>query len=165
MAALAPRRYPRPVIGAYRTLATRVEHQPALVKGSRFLGLAAPVADEAAAAALVAEARRRWPDATHHCWAWRLADGTARSSDDGEPGGSAGRPILAQIEGHGLHGVVAGARLEDRLLPVRAGRDALLLDPSQEAVHGGVGPLLTTERRRVVPRCVAGGATEEEAAQ
>ena len=47
------------------------------------------------------------PDARHHCFAWRLGtDDAIRSSDDGEPGGSAGRPILAQIAGHDLHHVV-----------------------------------------------------------
>ena len=88
-----------------RTLREPVEHWIDPIKGSRFVGLAAPVADEAAAEALIHEARTRWPDARHHCWAWRLRDDRTRSSDDGEPGGSAGRPILSMIEGHELHGV------------------------------------------------------------
>ena len=50
--------------------------------------------------------RAEWPGATHHCWAYRLMDGRTRSADDGEPGGSAGRPILARIEGKDLHGVL-----------------------------------------------------------
>lgn len=87
------------------TLTEPVEHWLEPIRGSRFVGWAAPVGDEAAAAAHLDAARRRWSDARHHCWAWRLLDGRARSSDDGEPGGSAGRPILAQVEGHGLHGV------------------------------------------------------------
>lgn len=41
------------------------------------------------------------PDATHNCWAWKL-DQQYRFNDDGEPGGSAGRPILGAIEGKGL---------------------------------------------------------------
>ncbi|MCB9780242.1 MAG: YigZ family protein [Alphaproteobacteria bacterium] len=94
----APRRY--------QTLAAPVEHAIDPIKGSRFIGLAAPAADEAAVDALLEDARQRWPDARHHCWAWRLADGRTRSSDAGEPGGSAGRPILAQIEGHDLCDVV-----------------------------------------------------------
>jgi putative IMPACT (imprinted ancient) family translation regulator len=40
------------------------------------------------------------PDATHNCWAWRIGD-AYRSSDDGEPAGTAGRPILAAIDGQG----------------------------------------------------------------
>lgn len=87
---------------AFDTLAEPVEHHLDPIKGSRFIGLASPVCDEAEALALVEVARQRWPDARHHCWAFQLADGRGRSSDDGEPGGSAGRPILAMIEGHAL---------------------------------------------------------------
>lgn len=48
--------------------------------------------------------QKRWFDATHHCWAFRLLAGhRARSSDAGEPSGTAGRPILAAIEGADLH--------------------------------------------------------------
>ena len=51
--------------------------------------------------------RTRFPDASHHCWAYRLRNqNQTRSSDDGEPGGSAGRPILSQIEGHELFDVI-----------------------------------------------------------
>ena len=74
------------------------------VKGSRFLAHLGPVADAQAAQAFVKEVSTRYANATHNCWAWRI--GTKgdrfRSSDDGEPGGSAGRPILAQIEGHSV---------------------------------------------------------------
>lgn len=80
---------------------------PEPVKGSRFVATVAHVEEEAEATALIEAVRAEWPDATHHCWAWRLRDGErTRSSDAGEPGGSAGRPILAQIEGHELHDVV-----------------------------------------------------------
>lgn len=72
-------------------------------KKSRFLAEAWPVAAPDAALACV-EAAVRVP-ATHHCWAYRLG-AAYRSSDDGEPGGSAGRPILAAIDGQGLDGVV-----------------------------------------------------------
>ncbi|RME22482.1 MAG: YigZ family protein, partial [Deltaproteobacteria bacterium] len=85
-----------------RTLAGPVEYHLDPIKGSRFIGLAAPVHDDAQLEALLARAAERWPDARHHCWAVRYVDGRVRSSDAGEPGGSAGRPILAQIEGHGL---------------------------------------------------------------
>ncbi len=89
----------------FDSLAGPVEHALDPIKGSRFIGLAAPVSTEDQADALLAEAVRRWPDARHHCWAWRLADDRSRSSDAGEPGGSAGRPILAQIVGHELFDV------------------------------------------------------------
>lgn len=65
------------------------------IRKSRFLARAAPVADEAAARAFIAS--HRAADASHNSWAWKIA-AQYRSSDDGEPAGSAGRPILAAIE-------------------------------------------------------------------
>lgn len=73
------------------------------VKRSRFLAHALPTAsaDEAMhALAQVADA-----DATHNCWAYRIGD-DYRSSDDGEPAGTAGRPILAAIDGQGFDRVL-----------------------------------------------------------
>ncbi|MEN1940913.1 YigZ family protein [Luteimonas sp. MJ246] len=84
------------------TLAAAAAHE-LVVKHSRFLANAAPVDGVDAAAAFIAAASV--PDATHNCWAWRLGD-AYRSSDDGEPAGTAGRPILAAIDGQGLDGVV-----------------------------------------------------------
>src|SRR5690606_34766322 len=69
------------------------------VKHSRFLAQASPVASAGEAAAFLREVSV--PDATHNCWAWRLG-GDYRSSDDGEPAGTAGRPILAAIDGQGF---------------------------------------------------------------
>jgi uncharacterized YigZ family protein len=69
------------------------------IRKSRFIAQAAPVDDAAAALAHVARASAA--DATHNCWAYRIG-ASYRFSDDGEPGGSAGRPILAAIEGQGL---------------------------------------------------------------
>ena len=70
------------------------------VKGSRFIGEATDVRDEAAAMAFVADVRQREPGATHHCWAYRLGPGgdLFRYNDDGEPSGTAGQPILRQID-------------------------------------------------------------------
>ena len=65
------------------------------IRKSRFLALAAPVASAAEAQAFIATASD--PDASHNCWAWKVGD-QYRFSDDGEPGGTAGRPILAAIE-------------------------------------------------------------------
>ncbi len=69
------------------------------IRKSRFLALAAPVASAAEAQAFIDGARD--PAASHNCWAWKIG-GQYRFSDDGEPGGSAGRPILAAIEGQGF---------------------------------------------------------------
>jgi uncharacterized YigZ family protein len=68
------------------------------VRRSRFLTQAGPVETAAAAAAFVADASDR--EASHNCWAWRIGQ-DYRSSDDGEPAGTAGRPILAAIDGQG----------------------------------------------------------------
>jgi len=67
-----------------------------LVKKSRFVAHAAPVADVDAAMAFIAAASV--PDASHNCWAYRI-NTRYRFHDDGEPGGTAGRPILQAIEG------------------------------------------------------------------
>jgi len=61
--------------------------------GSRFLATVAPVADAAEALALLAAQRAAHEGASHHCWAYRVGD-EQRFSDDGEPGGTAGRPML-----------------------------------------------------------------------
>lgn len=73
------------------------------VKHSRFLARALPV--DSTDAAMAALPGLSDPDATHNCWAWRVAD-AYRSSDDGEPAGTAGRPILAAIDGQGCDRVV-----------------------------------------------------------
>ena len=91
---------------AHRTLSGPIDRVDPPVKGSRFAGHAAPVATEEAALAVVADLKAAHRDATHHAWAYRLQSDRHRHHDDGEPGGSAGRPILAQIEGHDLVDVV-----------------------------------------------------------
>ncbi len=73
------------------------------VKHSRFIAQAFPIASaESAQAALPGLSD---PNATHNCWAWRIGD-QYRSSDDGEPAGTAGRPILAAIDGQGYDRVL-----------------------------------------------------------
>ena len=69
------------------------------VRKSRFIARAMPV--ESVDAALAFFARVREPDATHNCWAYRVG-ASYRFNDDGEPGGTAGRPILQAIDGQGL---------------------------------------------------------------
>ena len=74
---------------------------------SRFLAFAYPVESEAEVKALLEKARRDYHDARHHCLAYRIGhDGAVwRASDDGEPSGTAGRPILGQIDSAGLSDV------------------------------------------------------------
>lgn len=66
------------------------------IKKSRFITHAAPIGSAEEAQAFLA--RMSDPAATHNCWAWKLGN-QYRFNDDGEPGGTAGRPILAAIEG------------------------------------------------------------------
>jgi uncharacterized YigZ family protein len=77
-------------------------------KGSRFLAVIGPAADEAAAKAMLTALERELPDATHHCWAWRLGSPPReRSADAGEPSGTAGVPMLQVLRGEGLSDVMA----------------------------------------------------------
>lgn len=76
-------------------LAGEARHE-AIIRKSRFLALAAPV--DTPGAALDFLARVATPDATHNCWAYRIGQ-AYRFNDDGEPGGTAGRPIFAAIDG------------------------------------------------------------------
>lgn len=77
----------------------RIETSTQETKKSRFLAIAAPIADEQAAKAFFAT--HSDPAANHNCWAWRLGQ-AYRFNDDGEPSGTAGKPILAAIDGQKL---------------------------------------------------------------
>lgn len=74
------------------------------IKHSRFIVNAAPVESPQAALVFIDSVADK--EATHNCWAYRIG-AEYRSSDDGEPSGTAGRPILAAIEGQGYDRVVA----------------------------------------------------------
>ncbi|MAY79952.1 MAG: thymidylate synthase [Deltaproteobacteria bacterium] len=93
---------------SYLTLRAPVHIEVDPIKRSRFFADAAPVQSEQEALAFIATVRDRFPDAGHHCFAWRLQSGDLgfRTSDDGEPGGTGGPPILAHIDGAKLRGVV-----------------------------------------------------------
>ncbi|NLE79441.1 MAG: YigZ family protein [Rhodococcus sp.] len=81
------------------------------VKHSRFIATLRRVHTEQEAREFVDEQRRTYPDARHHCWAFVVGDEQVnrleRSSDDGEPGGTAGVPILQMLTGRDLVNVVA----------------------------------------------------------
>ncbi|MFT5199361.1 MAG: putative YigZ family protein [Planctomycetota bacterium] len=89
---------------SYRTPSAHFQYEPDKIKGSRFIADVSPVQNAEEAEAFVRLIRDQYPDACHHCYAWRtgMQGEVHRSSDDGEPSGSAGRPIAAQLEGHEL---------------------------------------------------------------
>lgn len=87
----------------YFTIAALAECEALIFKGSRFIGFAAPASSDTAALAQVAVIKARFPDARHWCWAYQLREQRkTRFADDGEPKGSAGKPILAPIVGREL---------------------------------------------------------------
>lgn len=76
--------------------------------GSRFIAFAFPVESEAEVKDIVAGLKKEYHDARHHCYAYRIGldGGTWRANDDGEPSGSAGRPIIGQIDSLGLSDIL-----------------------------------------------------------
>lgn len=77
-----------------------------LEKKSRFIGRVWYVESEAEALARIQEMKKQHYDATHNCWAYILRDGPVRFSDDGEPGGTAGMPMLQVLQREELYNVV-----------------------------------------------------------
>lgn len=88
---------------SYLTILTQSEAQYTESR-SRFLAFAHHVEDESEVKALLADYRRRYYDARHVCYAYVLGNEgeTTRQNDDGEPSGTAGRPIIGQIRAAGL---------------------------------------------------------------
>lgn len=77
-------------------------------RGSRFIAIAIPVTSQEEIKARLAELRKEYHDARHHCFAWVLGPDrqTFRVNDDGEPSGTAGRPILGQINSNELTNIL-----------------------------------------------------------
>jgi uncharacterized YigZ family protein len=87
------------------TLKTPV-HSELLIRKSRFIACVQPIGDRAGAVAVVAALRVQHPGAAHICWAL-LAGGQSAAVDDGEPGGTAGRPMMDVLRHQDLDGVLA----------------------------------------------------------
>ena len=87
----------------YLTITSSAEYQ-LTEKRSRFLGFAMHVESEDEAKSIVAAYNKKYYDARHVCYAYVIGDDgkTTRANDDGEPSGTAGRPILGQIVSHNL---------------------------------------------------------------
>lgn len=138
------------------SLAASVAHE-IVVRKSRFIACVQPVADRPAAQSVVAQLRTAHPDAAHVCWAL-MAGGQSAAVDDGEPSGTAGRPMLEVLRHHDLEGVLAtvvryfgGVKLGAGGL-VRAYTDAVA-----QALHVAE---LTPLQRRTVQSCVVPYALE-----
>lgn len=81
-------------------------HHELVIKKSRFIACVQPMPDRASAQAVVAELWAQHPGAAHVCWAL-LAGGQSAAVDDGEPSGTAGRPMLDVLRHQDLEGVLA----------------------------------------------------------
>jgi uncharacterized YigZ family protein len=88
-----------------QTLHAAVHHE-LIIKKSRFIACVQPMADRAGAQKMVAQLRLEHPGAAHVCWAL-LAGGQSAAVDDGEPSGTAGRPMLDVLRHQDLEGVLA----------------------------------------------------------
>ena len=75
-------------------------------KKSHFIGRLWPVETEEAALERIQQMKKQHYDATHNCWAYIIKDGAVRFSDDGEPGGTAGMPMLQVLQREGLYNIV-----------------------------------------------------------
>ena len=84
----------------YKTITSTAESK-ITIKGSKFLGYAYPVESVEDIELILHDIRKKYYDATHHCYAWQLGNGqemTFRYNDDGEPSGTAGKPIYGAIQ-------------------------------------------------------------------
>ena len=75
-------------------------------KKSHFIGRVWPVETEEEALKKIQAMKKQHYDATHNCWAYIIKDGAVRFSDDGEPGGTAGMPMLQVLQREGLYNIV-----------------------------------------------------------
>ena len=91
----------------YTTLRARAR-AALTVRGSRFLAEAVPVREKDECDEIIRGVKKEYFDATHHCFAYRLGPDLMqfRTNDDGEPSGTAGKPILGAIDGAKLNGVM-----------------------------------------------------------
>ena len=75
-------------------------------RGSKFLAFAEPICDEESAKKRIAWYKKKYHDARHVCYAYRLGENLWRTKDDGEPHGTAGLPILRSIDARNLDNVL-----------------------------------------------------------
>ena len=119
-------------------------------RGSKFLAALSPVRTTEAALEAVAHQRALHPKCNHHCYAYRLGEGTDlwRANDDGEPSGTAGKPILAQIDKSGLSDVVI---VVSRYFGGTKLGTSGLINAYREAAARALSEVATTERMLTLP--------------
>ncbi|KAJ9177524.1 hypothetical protein P3X46_012735 [Hevea brasiliensis] len=88
--------------GSYTTIKETVTFERE-IKKSKFIAIAGPISDEQSAFSFLSQVRD--PRATHNCWAYKVGD-QFRSNDDGEPSGTAGKPIQSAIDSSGIDRVM-----------------------------------------------------------
>jgi uncharacterized YigZ family protein len=95
------------VESTYKTIAEKAEGLYK-EKGSRFLAFGFPVTDESGVKSILTSLRKKYHDARHHCYAYRIGTDPFRyrANDDGEPPGTAGKPIYGQIVSHELTNIL-----------------------------------------------------------
>jgi uncharacterized YigZ family protein len=135
------------VVDRYLTVARAGVHESE-IKRSRFLCALAPAADEEAAQEVVREVRKAHPAATHNCFAYVIGpDGRLhRASDDGEPGGTAGTPMLQVLLGREVRDTVAVVTRYYGGVQLGAGG---LVRAYGGAVSAALDAIGTVERRRM----------------
>lgn len=127
--------------------------------GSRFISFAFPVETEEEVKSIVGDLKKKYHDARHHCYAYRLGylGDKFRANDDGEPSSSAGRPILGQIDSRGLSDVLVvvvryfgGIKLGSRDLsePTKPPRQKPLTRPDALRRSPGNGSASVSATRR-----------------
>ncbi|HXE47198.1 MAG TPA: YigZ family protein [Ramlibacter sp.] len=132
-------------------------HSEIIIKKSRFIGCVQAVPDRAAAQAVVAQLRREHPGATHVCWAF-LAGGQSAANDDGEPGGTAGRPMLEVLRRQDLEGVLA--TVVRYFGGVKLGAGGLVRAYTDAVAQALLGAAKVPMQRRVTLRCAVPYALE-----
>ncbi|WP_150463671.1 YigZ family protein [Francisella sp. XLW-1] len=94
-------------MNSYKTIFENLEFEISPIKKSRFISSVYKVASHEEVLEAIDNAKIIYPGANHYCWAYSLVDNNRlRFSDDGEPNGSAGKPILSHIQGLGISNVL-----------------------------------------------------------
>lgn len=118
------------------------------VKRSKFISSIRPVNTSEEAMEFVNEISKEFYDATHNCWAYNLRNGESRRSDDGEPSGTAGQPILNVLSGNGIFDVaVVVTRYFGGTLLGTGGLIRAYSDATNEVLkEAGVGTMLEAQK-------------------